>query len=69
LNVFLIFDIADIMDMVSEISYALNQLNEHPMGMPRQPERAKNKKLRREQQQGESLDGIVQAPLCKGYMK
>lgn len=49
LKCFLIFDISGDVDTVSKISYALSQVNEHPMGISRQPKRAKDKQLRREQ--------------------
>ena len=69
LKCFLIFAISGIADIVSEISYTLNQLNECPMGMTKQPGRAKEEQLQREQPQGESLDGVGQASLRKPDMK
>lgn len=49
---FLIFAISSTMDTLLEMSYMLNQLNEHPLGISRQPERAEDKPLQREHQQG-----------------
>lgn len=40
---FLIFAISGSMDIPLEMSYTLKQLNEHPMGISRQPERAEDK--------------------------
>lgn len=52
LKCFLIFAISGTMDTLLEMSYMLNQLNEHPLGISRQPERAEDKPLQREHQQG-----------------
>lgn len=52
LKCFLIFAISGSMNIPLEMSYTLKQLNEHPMGISRQPERAEDKLLQREHQQG-----------------
>lgn len=45
LKCFLIFAISGTMDTLLEMSYMLNQLNEYPLGISQQQERAEDKPL------------------------